>query len=97
MLKQEEREAWREIKEIWGKSSQGEKISFQFSKLINELNNSMSQWEKDAVKSDLIKVKKSWDKYKGNVSQWEKDAVSKDLTRISKLFKIFLKKLKRKN
>lgn len=97
MVKQEQNKDWQEIKEIWANSSRGEKINFQISKLIDELKTKVSQWEKDAIKSDMTKVKSSWDAFKGNVSQWEKDAVSKDLSKISKLLKSVLKKLRRKN
>lgn len=97
MTRQEQGETWNDIKDIWGSSSQGEKINFHFTTLIDELKGKVSQWEKDAVASDVAKVKSSWDDFKGNVSQWEKDAVSKDILKISKLLRKFLKKLKRKN
>jgi len=97
MAKQEQRESWQEIKDIWKNSSAGEKINFQISELINELKSKVSQFEKDSIKSDMIKVRSSWNQYKGNVSQWEKDSVSKDLSKITVLIKKFLKKLKRKN
>jgi hypothetical protein len=96
MAKQEQRETWQDIKEIWGNSSLGEKINFQFSTLIEELKANTSQWEKDSIKSDVTKIKSSWKQYKGNVSQWEKDSISKNLLKISQLLKKFLKKLKRK-
>lgn len=96
MINQDQNEAWQEIKDIWKNSSQGEKINIQFSKLVDELKSKTSQWEKDAIKSDLSKVKSSWSQYKGNVSQWEKDAVSKDVLKITEMIKKFLKKLKRK-
>ncbi|MFT6053463.1 MAG: hypothetical protein ACJAR3_001720 [Roseivirga sp.] len=95
MARQEQSETWQEIKEIWGNSSRGEKINFQFSTLIQELKDHSSQWEKESIKSDVAKIKSSWEQYKGNVSQWEKDSVTKDLSKISQLFKRFLKKLKR--
>ena len=82
MARQEQSETWQEIKEIWGKSSRGEKIYFQFSKLIDELKNNMSQWEKDAVESDMVKVKSAWKKYKSKVSQWEKDSIKSDVAKI---------------
>ena len=96
MAKQEQRETWQDIKEIWGHSSLGEKINFQFSTLIEELKANTSQWEKDSIKSDVTKIKSSWEQYKGNVSQWEKDSISKDVSKISQLLKKFFKKLKRK-
>jgi len=49
MAKQEQSETWQDIKEIWGKSSQGETIYFEFSKLIDELKGKISQWEKDSL------------------------------------------------
>jgi hypothetical protein len=94
MAKQEQRETWQDIKEIWGNSSLGEKINFQFSTLIEELKANTSQWEKDAIKSDMTKFKSAWKQYKGNVSQWEKDSIARDLSKISQLLKKFLKKLK---
>lgn len=97
MVKQEQSDAWLEVKDIWKNSSQGEKINFQISELVNELKAKMSQFEKDAIKSDLNKVESSWTNYKRNVSQWEKDTVSKDLLKINALLKKFLKRLKRKN
>jgi Tfp pilus assembly protein PilV len=96
MAKQEQRETWQDIKEIWGNSSQGEKINFQFSTLIEELKANTSQWEKDAIKSDMTKLKSFWNQFKGNISQWEKDSIAKDVSKISQLLKKFLKKLKRK-
>jgi hypothetical protein len=96
MAKHEQRETWQDVKEIWGNSSQGEKINFQFATLIEELKANTSQWEKDVIKSDMTKLKSSWEHYKGNVSQWEKDSISKDVSKISQLLKKFLKKLKRK-
>ena len=96
MAKQEQRETWQDIKEIWGLSSLAEKINFQFSTLIEELKANTSQWEKDTIKSDMTKLKSSWKQYKGNVSQWEKDSISKDVSKISQLLKKFIKKLKRK-
>ncbi|MFT4849575.1 MAG: hypothetical protein ACJA2M_002108 [Polaribacter sp.] len=96
MVKEEQGETWQDIKEIWGNSSLGEKINFQFSTLIEELKANTSQWEKDAIKSDMPKLKSSWKQYKGNLSQWEKDSISKDVSKISQLLKKFLKKLKRK-
>lgn len=84
MARQEQRETWQEIKEIWGNSSQGEKINFQFSKLIDELKANMSQFEKDSIKSDISKVKSSWNQYKKKVSQWEKDSIKSDVTKIKK-------------
>jgi hypothetical protein len=96
MAKQEQRETWQDIKEIWGNSSLGEKINFQFSTLIEELKANTSQWEKDSIKSDVTKIKSSWEQYKGNVSQWEKDSIASDLLKISQLLKKFFKKLKRK-
>lgn len=96
MAREEQRETWQDIKEIWGNSSQGEKINFEFSTLIEELKANTGQWEKDAIKSDMTKMKSSWDQFKGNVSQWEKDSISKDVSKITQLFKKFFKKLKRK-
>ena len=96
MARQEQSETWQEIKEIWRNSSRGEKINFQFSTLIEELKAKTSQWEKDSIKSDVAKVKSSWEEYKGNVSQWEKDSITKDISKISQLVKRFFKKLRRK-
>lgn len=96
MAKQEQRETWQDIKETWGNSSEGERINFIFSTLIEELKANTSQWEKDSIKSDVAKIKSSWKQYKGNVSQWEKDSVARDLSKTSQLLKKFIKKLKRK-
>ena len=97
MVRQQQRENWQDVKELWGDSSEGEKINFQFSTLIDELKGKMSQFEKDSIKSDMRKVKSSWNQFKGNVSQWEKDSVSKDLSKMSKLMKKIIEKLRRKN
>lgn len=97
MIRQEQKESWQEIKEIWGNSSRGESINFQFSKLIDELKSKMSKWEKNAIESDMIKLKSSWEQYKGNVSTWEKESISKDLAKVLKLIKKLVKKLRRKN
>ncbi|WP_340153377.1 hypothetical protein [uncultured Marivirga sp.] len=95
MATQEQGETWQDIKEIWEKSSRGEKINFQFSTLIEELKANTTQWEKDAIKSDMTKIRSSWNRFKGNVSQWEKDLIAKDVTTISRLLKKLLKKFKR--
>jgi len=94
MVRQEQKETWQEVKEIWGNSSQGEKINFQVSKLINELKGKISQFEKDSIESDMVKVRDSWSKYKDSVSQFEKDSISKDLLQINKLLKKLLQKLR---
>ncbi len=96
MVKQEQRDAWAEITEIWGNSSKGDKINFQISELIDELKGKMSQFEKDSIKSDISKVKSSFSRYKGKVSQFEKDSISKDLSIFTKLIKIIVSKLRRK-
>lgn len=95
MATQEQGETWQDIKEIWEKSSRGEKINFQFSTLIEELKANTTQWEKDAIKSDMMKIRSSWNRFKGNVSQWEKDLIAKDVSTISRLLKKLLKKFKR--
>ena len=94
MVRQEQKETWQEVKEIWGNSSRGEKINFQVSKLISELKGKISQFEKESIESDIVKIKSSWSKYKDNVSQFEKDSVSKDLLQINKLLKKLLQKLR---
>ena len=96
MAKQEQRETWQDVKEIWGNSSQGKKINFHFLTLIEELKANTSQWEKDSIKSDVTKIKSSWKQYKVNVSQWEKDIIARDLSEMPQLLKKCLKKLKRK-
>ncbi len=94
MSNNEQIDQWDDIKEIWGNSSKGEKINFQVSKLIEELNSKMSEFEKKSIKSDSTILKSSWEKYKGKVSQFEKDSVSKDLLLITKFLNKTLRLLK---
>ncbi len=96
MLDQEQKEAWQELKEIWKNSSRGEKINFQFSRLLSELKGKMSQFEKDSIKSDITKIKGAWSQYKGKISQFEKDSINKDITKITSLVRKFLNKLRKK-
>ena len=93
MIGQEQAKMWEDVKEIWGNSSKGERINFQVSKLINELESKMSQFEKDSIKSDVTKIKSSWNQYKEKVSQFEKDSISRDLLKITQLLNKVLQKL----
>jgi len=97
MIRQEHRDSWQEIKEIWGNSSQGERFNSRFAILKDALNSKISKWEKAAITSDLIKIQSSMEDYKSQVSVWEKKGVSKDLSRVLKLIKRRVKKLGRKN
>lgn len=94
MVKQEQRDTWKEVTEIWGNSSKGDKINFQISELIGELKDKMSQFEKSSIKSDIAKIKSSWNQENKKISQFEKDSISEDLLKITKLIKKFLQKLK---
>ena len=94
MIKQEQRDAWKEVTEIWENSSKGDKINFQITELIGELKDKMSQFEKSSIKSDITKIKSSWNQESKKVSQFEKDSVSKDLLKITKWIKIVVQKLK---
>ena len=94
MVKQEQRDAWKEVTEIWENSSKGDKINFQISELISELKDKMSQFEKSSIKSDLSKIKSSWHQESKKISQFEKDSVSKDLLKITALIKKIIQNLK---
>ena len=94
MIKKEQRDAWKEVTEIWENSSKGDKINFQITELIGELKDKMSQFEKSSIKSDITKIKSSWNQESKKVSQFEKDSVSKDLLKITKWIKIVVQKLK---
>lgn len=93
----EQEQTWKDVKEIWRNSSKGAKINFQVSELIDELKGKVSQFEKDSIKSDIIKVKSSWVHYKKKVSQFEKDSIKKDLSLITNLIKKLIDKFKSKN
>lgn len=100
MFEKEQKEGWQELKEIWKKSSQTEKINFQISGLIDELKDwykspMISQFEKDSIKSDVITIKASWNQFKGKISQFEKDSINKDVTKITALVKKFLNLLRK--
>ena len=56
MLKQELKKAWQELKEFWINSSPSEKINFQISGLIDDLKGKISQFEKDSINRDIIKI-----------------------------------------
>lgn len=97
MVNQEQRDAWKEVAEIWGNTAEGDKINFQFSELITELKDKMSQFEKRSIKSDLSKIKSSWNEESNKISQFEKDSITKDVLKITRLIKKALQifKLKR--
>lgn len=92
-----EEQTWNDIKEIWGNSAKGATINFQITELIDELKSKMSQFEKDAIKSDMNQIKSSWEKEKKKVSQFEKDLVRKDYNLIAKFIKKLLAMFKPKN
>lgn len=96
MRDQEQAELWDDIKEIWKNSSEGETITIHISKLIGELKSKMTEFEKNALDSDVKRIKSSWMQYKGKVSQFEKRSVSSDLLKITALLKKLLRKLKLK-
>ena len=95
MASQEQTKEWNEIKEIWGNSAKGKKINFQVSNLIEELKGKMTDFEKRSIKSDVTKIKSSWENYKSHVSQFEKDSVAKDLAMISKFLKRVFRRFKK--
>lgn len=93
-IQEEQRDAWKEVTEIWGNSSRGDKINSQISELISELKDKMSPFEKSSIKSDSTKIKLSWNQESNKISQFEKDSISKDLLKITKLIKKVLQKMK---
>ena len=97
MARQEQKDDWQEIKDIWKNQILTEEINILISKLVSEIKAKMSQFEKDSIKSDMIKVRSSWDQFKGKVSQFEKDSIKKDVAKITSLLRKFLNKIRRKN
>lgn len=93
----EQEQTWNDIKDIWSNSAKGAKINFQVSELIHELKSKISQFEKDSIKSDIIKIKSSWLNDKKRVSQFEKDSIKKDLNIITSFIKKLIAKFKPKN
>lgn len=87
---------WQELKEIWMNSSQTRKITIQLSRLLDELEVKVSQFEKDSIKSDLATLRTNWTQFKGMTSQFEKDSIHRDLRIITALLKKFLNLFKNK-
>ncbi|WP_459209935.1 hypothetical protein [Aquimarina rhabdastrellae] len=96
MTEQINKEPWEELKEIWNNSTQGEQINIQFSKLIEELKQGTSQWEKDAIKKDMAILKPSLESFKSKVSSREKELINKDLKMFNKILKKCMRWFKKK-
>ncbi len=58
-MEEEIRDLWQELKNVWDSSSRTEKINFQMSNLIIELKSKVSQFEKDSITKDIIKITSS--------------------------------------
>ena len=82
MARQEQKDDWQEIKDIWKNQILTEEINILISKLVSEIKAKMSQFEKDSIKSDMIKVRSSWDQFKGKISQFEKDSIKSDMIKV---------------
>ncbi len=96
MSDQEQKFEWKELKEIWKNSSQTKEINIQISRLVIELKDKVSQFEKDSIKTDVAKIKKNWNEFYSKTSQFERDSINKDLTTITALLKKFLFFIKKK-
>ena len=83
---------WNELKEIWTNSAQTRDIHIQISDLVEELKTKTSQFEKDAINSDLATLQANWSAIKKMTTQLEKDSINKDLARITRWLRKFLKK-----
>ncbi len=94
MNDKEQKIDWQDLQEFWTNSSQGLKISFQITNLIDELKRKASQFEKDTIKSDLATLKTNWDQTKGQISSFEKTSIERDLNYLSRLLKKFPKMFK---
>tara|TARA_R110002167_G_scaffold115853_20_gene290529 strand:+ start:4178 stop:4474 length:297 start_codon:yes stop_codon:yes gene_type:complete len=90
MWNNEQKNIWQDIKDTWNDQPQSEKINIQVSRLLNEFDSKVSQFEKDSINSDIATLKANWTKTKREkVSQFEKDSIKRDINIISK----FLKKM----
>ena len=68
MARQEQKDDWQEIKDIWKNHILTEEINISISKLVSEITAKMSQFEIDFIQSEMIKVRSSWDQCKGMIS-----------------------------
>ena len=85
MWDKEQKDIWQDIKDIWNKQPQSEKINIQVSELIAEFKGKISQFEKDLIYTDIAFIKSS-------TSQFEKKLIQRDVN----LFTSFLKKMSSK-
>lgn len=86
MIDPESKQVWNEIKEIWKSSSETKRIHIQLSKLVEELEGKVSQFEKDSIRKDIAIITSS-------TTQFEKDSISRDIAWISRLIKKLLRRL----
>jgi hypothetical protein len=92
MSDQEQKFEWKELKEIWENSSQTKEINIQISRLVIELKDKVSQFEKDSIKTDVAKIKKNWNEFYSKTSQFEKDSIKTDVAKIKKNWNEFYSK-----
>ncbi|MFD2567621.1 hypothetical protein [Pseudotenacibaculum haliotis] len=89
MWGKEQQEVWSEIKSMWNESSHSKEIKIDMSKLVTELEQYTSQFERDLIQKDINFIKR-------NVSQFEKDSIKSDIAIITKAVKKFIAILKRR-
>lgn len=89
MWDKEQQETWEEIKAMWKASGHQKRIHMNMSQLVLELKDKASEFEKNAIKRDLQRIK-------GSVSQFEKDAIKSDIQLITSAVKKFIRALKGK-
>jgi hypothetical protein len=90
MWNKEQKDIWRDIKNIWNNQPQSEKINIQVSKLIVDFKSKISQFEKDSINKDIAMLKRS-------VSQFEKKSILRDINIITSFIKKVIDKFRMKS
>lgn len=89
MWNKEQKDIWQDIKDIWNKQAQSEKINIQVSELIAEFKGKTSQFEKDLIYKDIAFIKSS-------TSQFEKKSIQRDINLFTSFFKKLINNFKTK-
>ncbi len=89
MWNKEQKDIWQDIKDIWNKQPQSEKINIQVSDLIAEFKGKISQFEKGLIYKDIAFIKSS-------TSSFEKNSIRRDLNLFTSLFKKMITKFRTK-
>jgi hypothetical protein len=89
MRNKEQKDIWQDMKDIWNKQPQSEKINIQVSELIAEFKSKISQFEKDLIYKDIAFIESS-------TSQFEKKLIQRDINLFTSLLKKMINKFRMK-